>query len=228
MVREGTFREDLFFRISVIKIQMPSLRERGDDIPLLADFFLKSFARGHKKNQRSMTPGYLNALMRHPWPGNVRELQNVIERSVVLANGGEKLTIEDLPPELHSLSASDELPTGSFHDALRAFKRDLVKSALAKHDGNKLQAAKDLGISRCYLHRLLNQLNVMEGVEEEPELQEDLMEDPAEAELELEDADPEDRLNDSPVGGDRIANSSPMNGKEIPVARPLRSNARIA
>jgi len=75
------------------------------------------------------------------------------------------------------LSVSDELPTGSFHDALRAFKRDLVRSALAKNDGNKLQAAKELGISRCYLHRLLNQLNVAEGAEEEPELQEDLLDE---------------------------------------------------
>jgi DNA-binding NtrC family response regulator len=177
MVREGMFREDLYFRISVVKIQMPALRERSDDIPLLAEFFLRTFAKTHKKQQRSMTPGYLNALSRHPWPGNVRELQNVIERSVVLANGSPQLMIEDLPPELQGLSASDELPTGSFHDALRAFKRDLVRSALAKNDGNKLQAAKELGISRCYLHRLLNQLNVAGGAEEEPELQEDLLEE---------------------------------------------------
>src|SRR5206468_9661713 len=99
MVREGTFREDLYFRISVVKIQMPSLRERSGDIPLLAEFFLRTFAKTHKKQQRSMTPGYLNALSRHPWPGNVRELQNVIERSVVLANGSPQLAIEDLPPE---------------------------------------------------------------------------------------------------------------------------------
>ena len=194
MVREGTFREDLYFRISVVKIQMPALRERPDDIPLLGEFFLRTFAKTHKKQQRSMTPGYLNALSRHTWPGNVRELQNVIERSVVLANGGPQLTIEDLPPELQGLSASDELPTGSFHDAIRAFKRDLVRSALSKSDGNKLQAAKELGISRCYLHRLLNQLNVMDGADAEPELQEDLLDDSeVDAELEVEpgDATPE-------------------------------------
>src|SRR5207302_1313345 len=120
MVREGTFREDLYFRISVVKITMPSLRDRSDDIPLLADFFLRTFAKMHKKQQRSMTPGYLNALARHSWAGNVRELQNVIERSVVLANGSPQLAIEDLPPELQALSSSDELPSGSFHDALRA------------------------------------------------------------------------------------------------------------
>ena len=226
MVREGTFREDLYFRISVVKIHMPALRDRVDDIPLLADFFLRTFAKSHKKQQRSMTPGYLNALTRHSWPGNVRELQNVIERSVVLANGGQQLSIEDLPPELHGLSASDELPTGSFHDALRAFKRDLVKSALAKQGGNKLQAARDLGISRCYLHRLLNQLNVTEGVEEEPELQAEL----GEPEDEPADASLDDLRLDGEALDEEAAEGRPSrpNGHGIPAVRPLRPNARIA
>ena len=170
MVREGTFREDLYFRISVVRIQMPPLRERVEDVPLLAEFFLRSFAKVHKKPQRGMTPGFLSALSRHAWPGNVRELQNVIERSVVLANGHERLGVDDLPPELQGLSISDELPKGSFHDAVRGFKRELVRSALAKHHGNKLKAAKELGISRCYLHRLLNQLEAMEADEVESEL----------------------------------------------------------
>src|SRR5437763_2047972 len=172
MVREGTFREDLYFRISVVKIPMPSLRDRTEDIPLLAEYFLRGFAKLHKKQCRSMTPGFMGALSRHSWPGNVRELQNVIERSVVLGNGHERLGIDDLPPELQGLSISDELPRGSFHEALKSFKRDLVRSALATHNGDKLKAAKELGISRCYLHRLLNQLEVAEAPEEEAELQE--------------------------------------------------------
>ena len=161
----------------MVKIQMPALRDRADDIPLLAEYFLRMFAKAHKKGQRNMTPGYLSALARHSWPGNVRELQNVIERSVVLANGHERLGIDDLPPELQGLSISDELPHGSFHEAVKGFKRELVRSALAMHNGNKLKAARELGISRCYLHRLLNQLSVVEGSEvteadeEEPELQ---------------------------------------------------------
>jgi DNA-binding NtrC family response regulator len=174
MVREGTFREDLYFRISVVKIAMPTLRERAEDIPLLAEYFLRMFARVHKKQQRSMTPGFLSALSRHAWPGNVRELQNVIERSVVLANGHERLGVDDLPTELQAYSISDELPKGSFHEAVKGFKRELVRSALAMHGGNKLKAAKELGISRCYLHRLLNQLDVADRAEEEAELQEDL------------------------------------------------------
>src|SRR5947208_164424 len=172
MVREGTFREDLYFRISVVKIPMPPLRDRSEDVPLLAEFFLRMFAKVHKKQMRNMTPGFLGALARHPWPGNVRELQNVIERSLVLANGHDRLGIDDLPPELQGLSISDELPRGSFHEALKSFKRDLVRSALATHTGNKLKAAKELGNGRCYLHRMLNQLEVAEAQEEEADLQE--------------------------------------------------------
>jgi len=203
---------------------MPSLRERGDDIPLLADYFLRTFAKMHKKQQRGMTPGYLNALSRHSWQGNVRELQNVIERSVVLANGGQQLTIEDLPPDLRVLSTSDELPTGSFHDALRAFKRDLVRSALAKQDGNKLQAAKDLGISRAYLHRLLNQLHVTEGSEEEPELQEDLMETSDEVGVELEETHLEGSFDENRIE----TRPGTMNGQSVIKSRVLSPNARIA
>jgi len=173
MVREGTFREDLYFRISVVKIAMPPLRERTDDVPLLAEYFLRMFAKLHKKQCRSMTPGFMGALARHTWPGNVRELQNVIERSVVLGNGHERLGIDDLPPELQGLSISDELPKGSFHEAVRNFKRELVRVALEMHKGNRLKAAKELGISRAYLHRLLNQFEVPDGNdEEEAELQE--------------------------------------------------------
>ena len=195
MVREGTFREDLYFRISVVNIVMPPLRDRAEDVPLLAEYFLKMFARIHKKKQRNMTSGFLSALSRYSWPGNVRELQNVIERSVVLANGHEQLRIDDLPPELHGLSISDELPKGSFHEAVRGFKRELVRSALATHSGNKLKAAKELGISRCYLHRLLNQLNVGQESEEETELQEDSLGVQVEGDLEAPVAPPRIRTN---------------------------------
>jgi len=160
MVQEGTFREDLYFRISVLKIHMPPLRERGGDVPLLAEYFLRMFAKAHNKNARSLTSGFLSALARHNWPGNVRELQNVIERSVVLANGNEHLGLKDLPEELRGLTIDDEVPSGSFHEAVKTFKRELVRAALRTHSGNKLKAAKELGISRCYLHRLLNQLKI--------------------------------------------------------------------
>jgi DNA-binding NtrC family response regulator len=177
MVQDGTFREDLYFRISVVGIHMPALRERAEDLPLLAEYFLKSFAQTHNKSVHGFTLDFLQALGEHRWPGNVRELQNVIERSLVLADGNELLGVEDLPQELQDFAipeeSSEELAGGSFHESVRSFKRDLIRSALRMHAGNKLQAARKLGISRCYLHRLLNQLNIApvsldEGPEETP------------------------------------------------------------
>ncbi len=160
MVEEGTFRKDLYFRISVVKIPMPALRDRKEDIPLLAEHFLRTFGKAHNKAVRAFTPGFVSALSQHCWPGNVRELQNVIERSVVLANGNEYLGVGDLPEELRGLSASHDLPIDSYHEAVYSFKRELVRSALRMHGGNKSKAAQELGISRCYLHRLLNHLTV--------------------------------------------------------------------
>jgi DNA-binding NtrC family response regulator len=164
MVQEGTFREDLYFRISVVRIHMPALRERAEDIFLLAEYFLKTFAQTHNKRFHGFTLEFQQALAEHHWPGNVRELQNVIERSLVLADGHEHLSVKDLPQELQSFAIPEELPEelaeGSFHESVRAFKLELVRSALRTHAGNKLQAARKLGISRCYLHRLLNQLNI--------------------------------------------------------------------
>jgi DNA-binding NtrC family response regulator len=162
MVEEGTFREDLYFRISVVKIQLPALRQRKEDIPVLAEHFLGMFAMAHNKKARAFTPGFATALTRHDWPGNVRELQNVIERSVVLANGNEHLGVNDLPEELRELTISEDASAGSFHEALQDFKKELVRSALRASGGNKLKAAGELGISRCYLHRMLHQFGLVE------------------------------------------------------------------
>jgi len=161
MVQAGTFRQDLYFRVSVLKIELPPLRNRKDDIPVLAEYFLRLFATAHGKDIRGISPGYLNALASHQWPGNVRELQNVIERSLVLADGNY-LAIQDLPVELSRLAVALETTLGAFQDAVRSFKRGLVRSALEMCNGNKLKAARELQISRCYLHRLLNQLNIEE------------------------------------------------------------------
>jgi DNA-binding NtrC family response regulator len=162
MVEEGTFREDLYFRISVVKIQLPALRQRKEDIPVLAEHFLRMFAMAHNKKARAFTPGFATALTRHDWPGNVRELQNVIERSVVLANGNEHLGVNDLPEALRELTISEDASAGSFHEALQDFKKELVRSALRANGGNKLKAAGELGISRCYLHRMLHQFGLVE------------------------------------------------------------------
>jgi DNA-binding NtrC family response regulator len=159
MVNAGTFRQDLYFRISVFKLVLPPLSQRRDDIPLLADFFCHHFARLHNKDVRGMSPGFVSALASYDWPGNVRELQNVIERSLILADGPE-VRVRDLPHELQRLAVPTEMANGSFHEAVRAFKRELILAALRTHSGNKLQAAKELSISRSYLHRLVNQLDI--------------------------------------------------------------------
>ncbi len=165
MVSQGTFRQDLYFRISVFRIDLPPLRERREDIALLADFFCRQFAETHGKNVRGVTPGFLSALLRHEWPGNVRELQNVIERSLILAEG-PRLRTQDLPPEFRRLAVPSRAASGSFHEASRQFKREIVLAALRAHGGNKLRAARDLHISRSYLHRLLKQLDIPAEEEE--------------------------------------------------------------
>jgi DNA-binding NtrC family response regulator len=171
MVQEGTFREDLYFRISVVRIHMPALRERAEDIPLLAEYFLKMFAKTHRLKVRGLTPSFLRPLASHRWPGNVRELQNVVERSLVLSDGSDYLSVKDLPSEFQELGPSEDTAAGPFHTSVRAFKRELVQSALRIHGGNRLKAARELGISRCYLHRLLNQLNIVEAAGSEEDAQ---------------------------------------------------------
>lgn len=184
MVKEGKFRQDLYFRISVVKVHLPPLRERMEDIPLLAEHFLKNFASLHDKHIHGFKLGYLPALAGYDWPGNVRELQNVIERSVVLGEG-DHLGVEDLPPELQRLApAGQPVVPGPFQESVQSFKRELVRSALRLHDGNRMKAAKELQISRCYLHRLLNQLNIEEeavpGEEQDMETEESVALDVAE------------------------------------------------
>jgi transcriptional regulator with PAS, ATPase and Fis domain len=136
---------------------------------VLAEYFLRMFARAHGKHIRSLTPGFLSVLASHNWPGNVRELQNVIERSLVLSNGDRQLGMGDLPPELRGVATGDEVAEGSLHRAVQNFKRELIRAALLRHSGNKVRAAQELHISRCYLHRLLNQLNLTEGARAEAE-----------------------------------------------------------
>ena len=172
LVEEGKFREDLYFRISVVKIPMPPLRERKEDIPVLAEHFLRTFGRAHNKAVRTFTPAFLSALSKHSWPGNVRELQNVMERSVVLANGNQYLGLSDLPIELSGLASPESTPGLSFHEAVYNFKRELVRSTLSTHGGNKSKAAQELGISRCYLHRLLNREESESDIDAETDVEE--------------------------------------------------------
>ncbi|MGB9179761.1 MAG: sigma-54 dependent transcriptional regulator [Pyrinomonadaceae bacterium] len=159
-VEEGKFRSDLFFRLNVVPLVLPPLRERQEDIPLLAAHFAQKAAEKHGRATPELDPALIEALHDYDWPGNVRELENLIERLVVL-HAGPKLSIEFLPekmlrtlPEAH---ASDE---NTLEGAAAALKRRMIVAALQTEHGNKVAAARRLGISRSYLHRLITELEI--------------------------------------------------------------------
>src|SRR5439155_12143824 len=151
MVLDGRFREDLFYRLGVITIQVPALRERGDDLRLLAEYFLEFYGRQHKRRLKGFTQAALRALMAHPWPGNVRELENRMQRAVILAQDAY-LRPQDL--ELESAGGTtDPLPT--LQAARDEAERRLLVDALTRNAGNVTRAARDIDVSRPTLHDLL-------------------------------------------------------------------------
>jgi DNA-binding NtrC family response regulator len=160
MVREGKFREDLYYRLNVVQIHLPPLRERSDDIPLLVHHFLKRFAVQFKKKARRFSRPALLALEEYPWPGNVRELENAVQRAVALADG-QTIDLRHLPTTtrngLERLHAAN-----SYDEEVRRFKRRLILRALNEHGWSKTQTARALGVSRAYLHRLIDDLEIRE------------------------------------------------------------------
>ncbi len=165
MVGEGRFREDLFFRLNVIAVRMPPLRERREDIPLLAAHFLKEFNRENGKKIREFDPGVMELFRQYPWPGNIRELRNVVHRMVVMARG-EKLSPEDAPPELRKPAVPAAPPPapvsapaadGAESLNLEENEKRLIRKALSATEDNISRAAVLLGISRRTLHRKLHE-----------------------------------------------------------------------
>jgi len=159
-IREKRFREDLFYRLNVIPIELPALRDRRDDVPPLVAHFLRLTAEEKKLGPCTITSEALERLVRHDWPGNVRELENVIERSVVLRGQGE-IGVADLPPELRG-DAAEPLPAAgepprtthaglAFHEVVDRFEADLILRALQQTHWNKNQAARLLGLNRTTL-----------------------------------------------------------------------------
>jgi two-component system, NtrC family, response regulator AtoC len=156
LVSEGKFRDDLFYRLSVVAVDLPALRARREDIPLLVRGFLDEFGRENNKTVRDLTPEAMNVLLAYDWPGNVRELRNAIEQMVVLARN-ERLTVRDVPVAIRSgadLSRINVVRTGmTVEDA----ERQLIVQALKETDGNRTRAAQKIGISRRTLHRKLKE-----------------------------------------------------------------------
>jgi DNA-binding NtrC family response regulator len=159
-VQESRFREDLFHRLNVIAIDLPALRERKEDIPALARYFLRRFSLETKNIFTGIAQAASDKLLSYHWPGNVRELANVIERAVVLGEGPE-VALRDLPARIILLEAAAARPDGlSYHEALDACRRELLQRALAQNHGNRAAAAKALGLHRTHFFKLMKSLGI--------------------------------------------------------------------
>jgi two-component system, NtrC family, response regulator HydG len=164
-IENGRFREDLFYRLDVVTLTIPPLRDRREDISLLAELFLKQYAEKNRKLVKGFSPKAIDVLMRHAWPGNIRELENVVERSVILARG-ETITPGDFPAFLKApgdeLGEGDPLPIGK---TLKDMERSMILRTLEEAEGNRSQAARILGISRRTLQLKLKEYALGEGDE---------------------------------------------------------------
>lgn len=160
LVQEGKFRNDLFFRLNVVTINIPPLRERRDDIPLIVKHYLRHFARENNRKVEDISADALAALTAYDWPGNVRELKNVIERMVVL-NRGAKLGLRDLPEPVRQ-GGNMALSRPGAGTSLKEASRRMIVEALEASGGSRTRAAEKLGISRRTLHRKLHEFGMKE------------------------------------------------------------------
>jgi Nif-specific regulatory protein len=159
-IKNGSFREDLFYRLNVVPLRVPPLRQRREDIPLLANWFVRKFSEQTGRQVTGLSREARALLTAYDWPGNVRELQNVIERAVVMGSSSV-VTPEDLfdlLPDAGSAAPAEE--EGGFHEAVRQHRRRLVATALERADGNVPKAAQALKLHPNYLHRLITTLGL--------------------------------------------------------------------
>jgi Nif-specific regulatory protein len=160
-VDEGRFREDLYYRLNVVQIHMPPVRERKEDIPLLADYFLNIFKRERGMSHLKISKKAMHAMLQYDWPGNVREMKNAIERAVVMGNGRDILP-EDLP-QFASKPSYPGMKVGlTLKEAMDMFKKEFIVLNLRHTGGNRSLAAKQMSIQRTYLSRLISRYNVLE------------------------------------------------------------------
>jgi Outer membrane protein beta-barrel domain/Sigma-54 interaction domain/Bacterial regulatory protein, Fis family len=159
-VMEGSFREDLYYRLSVVPIRLPSLRERADDIPLLIEFIVERLCAKHNVKRKVLDEEVVLELRHHSWPGNVRELENVLERALIMS--GERITVMDLPEELldGQPGAAPRAETPALKEFRDQAERDFILATLKRHGGNISQSALELGVRRPYLHRRMASLGI--------------------------------------------------------------------
>jgi transcriptional regulator with PAS, ATPase and Fis domain len=159
VVASGKFRQDLYYRLNVVSVRMPALRDRREDIPLLANYFIAKYSLEAHRHVVGLSPQARSALLSYDWPGNVRELENAIQRAVVLGST-DLILPEDLP---ESLLEAEPLAGGShssYHDSLRRAKKQLIVKAVEQAGGNFTDAARHIGLHPNYLHRLVRNLNL--------------------------------------------------------------------
>jgi Nif-specific regulatory protein len=157
-IDDGKFRKDLYYRLNVLPFFIPPLRDRVEDIPVLASFFLNKFDHELKRKIKALSNEAIDALMSYSWPGNVRELENVIERSVVICDD------DFIRPQhlllVNSLNENDEYGNKKLKDALNTFKKHFIQKALEQNGWNQTETARNLGIQRTYLSRLIKELDI--------------------------------------------------------------------
>ena len=159
-VTQGKFREDLYYRLNVVEIHLPSLKERESDIPLLADHFLDRYRRQMNKNIMGISNEAMRALMNHEWKGEIRELENVIERSVIFCNE-EFINVKHLPVQFQSeTEPTDFTPSGSLDESVRRFEKEIITRALESNDFNKEKTADTLQVGLSTLYRKMKELNI--------------------------------------------------------------------
>jgi len=157
LVAQGKFREDLYYRMNVVNVETPLLQDHLEDIPQIADHFLRQYSQIFQKPVESIEPAAMALLQNYSWPGNVRELENTVQRAIVAA-AGDAICMADLPRNIQEenvLGIAGSLAAGSFEQQLRDFKLNVAEKAIREHNGNKTLAARSLCISRAYLHRLI-------------------------------------------------------------------------
>ena len=168
LIGQGKFRKDLFYRLNIISIEIPPLRDRKEDIPLLVDDFIKKFSKTTKRKIDSVSNEAMVTLMDYNWPGNIRELENVIERAMILSKG-PVITLYDLPESLHkkvgdkAVTANGDNNGCKLKDALREPEKDLLVKALDSVNWNRNDAAKKLGINRTTLYKKMRQLGLLKN-----------------------------------------------------------------
>jgi len=159
-IAKGAFRQDLFYRLNVIPFFVPPLRERSEDIPVLARFFLNEFSSEYGKKTRELSDGAMEILLRYPWPGNVRELKNLVERLVIVCPQS-RIEPHHLPPELfRGVAESPQHPYSTLHEARSAYEREFILRKLQEHRWNMTQTASALGLERSHLYRKMKSLGI--------------------------------------------------------------------